>query len=138
MFRILKIWQGVSPNVKWTHSGVFSLSAEGHFPVPPHIRIAGMGAFCMGKRPRREGFLERTAQALDIPVEATGLPRVEVTGRHEVRMENHKGILAYGREEIIVSGGKLLIKVKGDGLELKAMNGDELLITGTVTAVELE
>lgn len=82
--------------------------------------------------------MERTAQALDIPVEATGLPRVEVTGRHEVRMENHKGILAYGREEIIVSGGKLLIKVKGDELELKAMNGDELLITGTVTAVELE
>ncbi len=82
--------------------------------------------------------MERTAQVLDIPVEATGLPRVEVTGRHEVRMENHKGILAYGREEIIVSGGKLLIKVKGDGLELKAMNGDELLITGTVTAVELE
>ena len=79
-----------------------------------------------------------TRSALDIPVEATGLPRVEVTGRHEVRMENHKGILAYGREEIIVSGGKLLIKVKGDGLELKAMNGDELLITGTVTAVELE
>ena len=82
--------------------------------------------------------MERTAQALDIPVEATGLPRVEVTGRHEVRMENHKGILAYGREDIIVSGGQLLIKVKGDGLELKAMNGDELLITGTVTAVELE
>ena len=52
--------------------------------------------------------MERTAQALDIPVEATGLPRVEVTGRHEVRMENHKGILAYGREEIIVSGGKEL------------------------------
>ena len=91
----------------------------------------------MEKR-KKEGLLERTAQALDIPVEATGLPRVEVTGRHEVRMENHKGILAYGREEIIVSGGKLLIKVKGDGLELKAMNGDELLITGTVTAVELE
>ena len=88
--------------------------------------------------------MERTAQALDIPVEdgplvgREPLPRVEVTGRHEVRMENHKGILAYGREEIIVSGGKLLIKVKGDGLELKAMNGDELLITGTVTAVELE
>lgn len=82
--------------------------------------------------------MERTAQALDIPVETTGLPKVEVTGRHEVRMENHKGILAYGREEIIVSGGKVLIKVRGDGLELKAMSGDELLITGTITAVELE
>ena len=92
----------------------------------------------MGKRPRREGFLERTAQVFDLPGEVVGLPRVELTGRGELRMENHRGILAYGREEIIVSGGKLLIKVKGDGLELKAMNGDELLITGTVTAVELE
>ena len=53
-------------------------------------------------------------------------------------MENHRGILAYGREEILVSGGKLLIRVRGSELELKAMNAGELLITGTILAIEVE
>ncbi len=92
----------------------------------------------MERREKKDGLLERTAQALDIPAQAAGAPRVEITGRHEVRMENHRGILAYGREEIIVSGGKVIVKIIGDGLELKAMNAGELLITGTVASVELE
>lgn len=90
----------------------------------------------MEKR-KKEGLLERTAQVFDIPGQAAGLPRVEMTGRHELRMENHRGILAYGREEIIVSGGKLLVKVRGEGLELRAMTAGELLITGTILSVEL-
>lgn len=92
----------------------------------------------MEKRKNQEGFLERTVQALDIPGQVAGLPRVEIVGRCELRMENHKGILAYGEEEIVISGGKLLIKVKGDHLELKAMTAGELLITGTILSVELE
>jgi sporulation protein YqfC len=92
----------------------------------------------MERKGKKEGLLERTTQALDLPGEVAGLPRVELIGRHELRMENHRGILAYGEEEIIVSGGKLLLKVKGDHLELKAMNGAELLITGTILSIELE
>lgn len=45
-------------------------------------------------------------------------------------MENHKGILAYGSEEIHVSAGSFLVKISGQGLELRAMTGLELLITG--------
>ncbi len=92
----------------------------------------------MEKSRKAEGLLERTAQVFDIPGEAAGMPRVEITGCREVRMENHKGILAYGDREIVVSGGRLMIRVRGEGLELKAMTGSELLITGTVSAVELE
>ncbi len=91
----------------------------------------------MERKERKEGLLEWTAQALDIPGQAAGLPRVELVGRHEVRMENHRGILAYGQEEIMVSGGKVIVKIIGSGLELKAMNAAELLITGTIAAVEL-
>lgn len=87
---------------------------------------------------RKEGLLERTAQIFDIPGETVGLPRVEITGRHELRMENHQGILAYGPEEIVVSGGKLLVKIRGSELELRAMTAGELLITGTIWSVEIE
>lgn len=92
----------------------------------------------MDRNRKKEGFLEKTAQLLEVPGQAVGLPKVELIGRGELRMENHRGILAYGREEILVSGGKLLIRVKGAELELKAMNAGELLITGTIFSVELE
>ena len=92
----------------------------------------------MERKKKKDGLLERAAQAFEIPGETVGLPRVELVGQHEARMENHRGILAYGKEEIVVSGGKLLVRFRGDGLELKAMTENELLITGTVFSVEIE
>ena len=92
----------------------------------------------MERKQRREGFLERTAEVFDLPGDVVaGLPRVELTGSRELRMENHRGILAYGSEEIHISGGKLIVKVRGTGLKLKAMNARELLITGTIFSVDL-
>ena len=90
------------------------------------------------KRPRRPGLLEKTAELLDLPAEAiTNLPRLELVGDGELRMENHKGILAYGADEIHVSGGKLVVKVHGTGLELRSMNASQLLITGDIHGVDL-
>ena len=92
----------------------------------------------MERKQRREGFLERTAEVFDLPGDVVaGLPRVELTGSRELRMENHRGILAYGTDEIHISGGKLIIKVRGSGLTLRAMNASELLITGEITGVDL-
>jgi sporulation protein YqfC len=88
---------------------------------------------------RREGLLERTAALFDLPADVVaGLPRIELTGDSQLRMENHRGILAYGTEEIRISGGKLIVRVVGEALELKAMNPSELLISGRLRAVELE
>ena len=86
----------------------------------------------------REGLLERTAELLDLPADAVaGVPRLELVGTRELRMENHKGILAYGTEEIHISGGSYIVKVTGEALELRAMTGLELLITGHITGVQL-
>ena len=87
---------------------------------------------------KKERLLERTAEALELPGDVVaGLPRVELTGDRELRMENHRGILAYGADEIHISGGKLIIKVRGSGLTLRAMNASELLITGEIAGVDL-
>ena len=87
---------------------------------------------------RRFGFLERAAETFDLPADAlAGLPKVELVGDGELRVENHKGILAYGREEIHISGGPFVVKVTGEGLELRAMTGLELLITGRIAGVQL-
>ena len=86
---------------------------------------------------RKESILEKTSEALDIPSDIlTGFPRIELLGDREMRMENHKGILAYGSEEIHISGGKLVVRVRGRGLELRAMDPAQLLITGHIDGVE--
>ena len=93
----------------------------------------------MDRNRKREGLLEKPAEVFDLPGDlVAGLPGVELTGSRELRMENHKGILAYGDEEIHISGGKLVVKVRGAGLELKSMNARELLITGDILGVDLE
>lgn len=86
---------------------------------------------------RKQSILEKAAHALDLPPDTVGLPRIELLGDQELRIAYHKGILAYGAEEIHVSGGKLVIRVLGSGLELRSMTASELLITGCVRAVEL-
>ena len=93
----------------------------------------------MERSGKKEGLLEKTAEVFDVPGDVlAGLPRVELTGDRELRMENHRGILSYGTEEIHISGGRLVVKVRGEGLELKSMNARELLLTGAIRAVELE
>ena len=92
----------------------------------------------MERSGKKERLLERTAEALELPGDVVaGLPRVELTGDRELRMENHRGILAYGSREIQISGGRLVVKVRGENLELRAMNAGELLITGALRGVEL-
>ena len=92
----------------------------------------------MERKPRRLRFLERTAEMFDLPADGiAGVPRLELVGDGELRVENHKGILAYGREEIHISGGIYLIKISGQALELRAMTGIELLITGKIAQIVL-
>ena len=79
----------------------------------------------------KESLLERAARALDLPADAVaGVPRIELMGDGELRMGPHRGILAYGPGEIHISGGRLVVRVLGEGLELQAMTAAELLMTG--------
>lgn len=87
---------------------------------------------------RRTGLLEKTAQVFDLPADVVaGLPRLELVGDRELRMENHRGILAYGTQEIHISGGVFGVKVCGQDLELRTMNALELLVTGCITDIHI-
>ena len=93
----------------------------------------------MEKKRRLEHVLTRAANVLDMPVESVaGVPRIELVGDGELRIENHRGILTYGCEEIHVGGGSLVVKITGADLELRAMSALELLITGKISGVCLE
>ena len=90
------------------------------------------------ERKKRKSLLEKTASVFDLPGDVlAGMSCVQLVGREELYIQNHKGILAYGSEEIHISGGKMIVKVRGAGLELRSMNANELLITGSISGVDL-
>lgn len=91
-------------------------------------------------RKRNSGyFLENAADIFDLPGEiVAGMSRITVTGGSRVFIENHKGILEYGRKEICVNGGKVMIKVCGEDLDVRSMSDSELLITGRIFSLLFE
>ena len=84
-------------------------------------------------------FLEALAGSLDLPADVlAGVPKITLTGTSRVLVENHRGLLAYSDTEVAVDGKSARIRVRGDGLLLRAMDREMLLVTGTITGVDLE
>lgn len=73
-----------------------------------------------------------------LPESATAAPRITVSGDGRVLIEGHRGLLEYGGESISVAVAGGMVRVKGEGLMLEAMNVRELVLTGRIWAVELE
>lgn len=81
--------------------------------------------------------LIKAADVFDLPGEAVaGVPRVTVTGTSRVHVENHRGLLEYGTEEICVNAGRQIIRIRGKHLELSAMSDIEMVTTGVISSVE--
>ena len=90
----------------------------------------------MGKRGKSR-LLDKAAEIFDLPGEAAaGQPRVTVTGAVKAHIENHRGLLEYSREQVSVNAGRMVIRIKGQGLDIAAMSDMELVVTGTVASVE--
>lgn len=78
----------------------------------------------------------KTAAALDLPGEvAFNLPKIVVTGNVQVLIENHRGIVSYGREEVrlLVEAGELA--VSGRGLVIRRIVPEEIVIEGEIQGV---
>lgn len=77
------------------------------------------------------------ADTLDLPPEAaSGAVKVTVFGRRRAVVEHHRGLLGYTGEMVEVDGGRDRVRILGSDLRLRAMDGETLLVTGQVTAVE--
>ena len=92
----------------------------------------------MDKKGKRPFFREKAAQYFDLPADViAGVPKLELTGDSEFRMENHRGILSCVETEIHISGGSYIVRIFGQNLEIRAMTGLEVLVTGKISGVEL-
>jgi len=87
----------------------------------------------------RRRWRRRLGEILDLPQDITlDLPRVTVLGDLQVLVENHRGVIRYAPEEVVIamSGGR--VAVRGRDLGLTVISSSGVTITGLVDAVRFE
>ena len=72
-------------------------------------------------------------ERLELPVNiAADVARIELLGNRELYMDRHRGVLAYSTEEVDVNGGGVVVRIRGEGLQLLVMTEQELRLTGKI------
>lgn len=66
-----------------------------------------------------------------------GLPLVEILGNKRVLIENHFGVIAYGKTRICVKVRCGHIEINGNDLILARMSDSQLIVNGLVLGVTL-
>lgn len=84
-------------------------------------------------------FDEDIAERFQLPPEAVeNVPCVTLSGSSRVLVENHRGLLEYTSELIDINAGRGLVRVKGEGLLIRAMDRRQILVSGRISGVDLE
>lgn len=83
-------------------------------------------------------IFDRLALSVDLPGEyIPGLPIIEIYNGSRVLIENHKGVTAYGNDEICVKVSFGTLCICGSCLTLACMTQHQLVITGRIDGVSL-
>lgn len=83
-------------------------------------------------------WLRKLADGMDLPGEPLPTqPLVELAGNERVLIEHHRGVTAYSQECICVKVRYGQIRIRGCGLSLGRMTGDQLVISGRIHGVDL-
>ena len=84
-------------------------------------------------------LMEELSERLALPEEAVaGVAKLTVTAGRRALIENHRGILEYSAEQIIVATREGRIVLTGSSLGIKGMDRNDLLIAGKLQHAEWE
>ncbi|SEF74285.1 sporulation protein YqfC [Caloramator fervidus] len=79
----------------------------------------------------------RLSDALDIPQEIVmNVPSLKVVGDSEIIIENHKGIIEYGKNVVRVDSNIGIINIKGSDFIIKSITQDEIELLGKIEVIE--
>ena len=75
--------------------------------------------------------------AFEIPGEVVlDMPLITMKGKEEVVIENYKGIIEYSTEKIRISTTAGIYKLTGEGMLIKCLDSDNVIITGRINSTE--
>lgn len=85
------------------------------------------------RRKEYEQFLESASEHLSIPKDVlAGQAIISMTGNHNLRVVNYRGVETYTTEEIKLSLGKKSLLVQGTQLTIEYFRKDEIKIIGNI------
>ena len=98
-----------------------------------------LGGMSLNTDKNKKSIVDRAVDAFDLPGEVlAGMSKLTVTGNRRIHIECHKGILEYDSSLIAINGGAVVVKIRGQDLEIISMSADEILIKGFVVGIEFE
>ena len=81
----------------------------------------------------------KIVSTLDLPKDLfLGLSNISLCGNREVYISNHRGILSYGQEEMIILLKDYQLHIKGKDLSIISYSREELVIQGYIRTMEFE
>lgn len=85
----------------------------------------------------RPPLRQRLSELFDLPKDLfLNLPRISVVGDLQIVIENHRGLLRYDPDQVVIGVNNGRLVVRGDELSIGMVNADEMTINGRLHAVE--
>lgn len=81
------------------------------------------------------GMLE---ERWNLPGQALGELRLSVLGKRRALIENHRGLLCCSEDCVAVRGAGASLRLLGTQLRIEAMDGADLLLSGSLERAEWE
>ena len=86
---------------------------------------------------QKKGMREKFTEVLELPKELIlDLPKLTIVGNRDMMIENYKGVIEYGSARIRVNTGLGAIKITGEGLLIKEITSEDIIISGKIQALE--
>lgn len=86
--------------------------------------------------PPRQSLRQKLAGSLEIPKDVIlDLPRITILGDLQVMIENHRGVIQYSPEQVVVGMSKGRIDITGTDLVIGVIHEEEITVTGLLTAI---
>jgi sporulation protein YqfC len=86
---------------------------------------------------RREIISKAMADFLEIPGDLVlDIPKITITGREELYLENHKGIIEYSTVRMRINLSRGFLEIIGQNLEIQALMPDEMRVVGDISSIK--
>ncbi|KSU86031.1 sporulation protein YqfC [Fictibacillus enclensis] len=84
----------------------------------------------------RQQVTKWLVEKLDLPADAMmDLPRITMIGQLHIYIENHRGVMAFSREELKLRLKQGHLVIKGQDFVIKTILPEEILLEGTIEGV---
>ncbi len=82
---------------------------------------------------------QELSEILELPLDVSlDLPKVTIVGSLGVLIQNHRGLILYSPERIVIGVGKGQIAILGRSLEIDEVSKEDMIVRGTLGSVQME